>query len=48
MDCAPASSFTVAGSLAMKLGASFTGFTVIVNVCVPDVSTPPLAVHRCP
>ena len=28
----------------MKLGASLTGVTVMVNVCAALVSTPPLAV----
>src|ERR1044072_50507 len=41
---APASSFTVWFAPLVKLGASFTGFTVIVKVWMALVSTPPLAV----
>src|SRR5688572_11759676 len=37
IDCAPASSFTAGGAASVKLGASFTAFTVIVNVCTPLV-----------
>ncbi len=43
-DCAPASSVTVWSAPLVKLGASFTAVTVIVNVCAALVSTPPLAV----
>ena len=42
--CAPASSRTVWSAPLVKLGASLTGVTVIVNVCGARVSTPPLAV----
>src|SRR6516225_5734194 len=42
--CGPASSKTVWSAPLTKLGASFTGVTVIVNVCGALVSTPPLAV----
>ena len=42
--CAPASSFTVSSAPLVKLGASLTGVTVIVNVWTRCVSTPPLAV----
>ncbi len=43
-DCAPASSFTVWSAPFVKLGASFTAFTVIVKVWVALSFTPPLAV----
>ena len=39
-----ASSSTVWSAPFVKLGASLTAVTVIVNVCVGDASTPPLAV----
>ena len=44
--CAPAVLSTVWFGLAgsVKLGASLTGCTLSVNVCVPLVSTPPFAV----
>ncbi len=41
---APESSRTGAGSEATSVGASFTGVTVMVNVCGSEVSMPPLAV----
>ena len=44
MVCAGASSFTGDSALAVNVGASFTAFTVIVNVWAADVSTPPRAV----
>jgi hypothetical protein len=44
IDWAGASSLTVGGFAAVKLGASLTGFTVIVNVFVTDVSSPPFSV----
>ena len=43
--CSPASSRIGAGSgIASSVGGSFTAVTVIVNVCWPEVSSPPLAV----
>ena len=44
IDRAPASSFTAGGLTAVKLGSLFTGLTVIVNVWVGEVSSPPLSV----
>src|SRR6201991_3513768 len=41
---APLSSFTVTFAPVLNEGSSLTEFTVIVNVCVGDVSSPPLAV----
>src|ERR1044071_8115728 len=43
-EYAPESSFTVTLPPLVNDGASFTLFTVIVNVCDGDVSSPPLAV----
>jgi hypothetical protein len=42
--CAPALSADVWSAPFVKLGASFTAVTVIVNVCVALASMPPLAV----
>ncbi len=42
--CGPAFSMTVWFGPAVKLGASLTAVTVIVNDCGADVSTPPAAV----
>ncbi len=42
--CGPASSAAVLLAMRLNVGASFTGVTVIVNVCAGLVSTPPLAV----
>ena len=44
--CAPESSSTVWSAPFVKLGASFTGVTVIVNVCVALSCTPPFACRR--
>jgi hypothetical protein len=45
-ECGPESSATVWSAPLVKLGASFTAVTLIVNVCPALVSTPPLAVRR--
>ncbi len=42
--CAPASSSTVWFAPTTKLGASLTAVTLIENVCVAEVSAPPLSV----
>ena len=42
--CAPASSLMVWSAPFTNVGSSFTAFTVMVNVCVANVSSPPLAV----
>ena len=42
--CAPASSLTAVGLVAVKLGLSLTELTVMVKVWGVEVSTPPLAV----
>jgi len=41
--CVPASSNTVGGLLAVKLGASLTALTVIVTVATLESSVPSLA-----
>src|SRR5438876_11977791 len=41
--CAPASSLTAGGLLAVKLGRSLTGLTVSVNVSGADVPPAPVA-----
>ena len=42
--CAPASSSTAGGLLAVKLGASLIASTVMLKVCGDDVSAPPFDV----
>ena len=46
MDCAPAPSSTDGSAPLVKLGASFTAVTVMMNVCAALMSTPPFAVPR--